>query len=136
MSIDCQQKKTVVPELRISSTSKAAARLLHILHWPASPSISAQQKKREITESETLAASVLEIFGVRSLGFYFFFFFCGSRRCNSWLQIAVLPLTASLPLLLESAGRSDTNSTEQRPKSQEVTSQPLETRVMNHDWGS
>jgi hypothetical protein len=77
---------------------------------------------------------VLEIFGVRSLGF--FFFFCGSRRCNSWLQIAVLPLTASLPLLLESAGRSDTNSTEQRPKSQEVTSQPLETRVMNHDWGS
>ncbi len=39
-------KKTVVPELRISSTSKAAARLLHILHWPASPSISAQQKKK------------------------------------------------------------------------------------------
>jgi hypothetical protein len=47
-----------------------------------------------------------------------------------------LPLTASLPLLLESAGRSDTYSTEQRPKSQEVTSQPLATRVMNHDWGS
>jgi hypothetical protein len=69
------KKKTVVPELRISSTSKAAARLLHILHWPASPSISAQQKKREIGESETLAASVLEIFGVRSLGFFFFFFF-------------------------------------------------------------
>jgi hypothetical protein len=78
---------------------------------------------------------VLEIFGVRSLGFYFLFF-CGSRRCNSWLQIVVLPLTASLSLLLESAGRSDTNSTEQRPKSQEVTSQPLETQVMNHDWGS
>jgi hypothetical protein len=70
------KKKTVVPELRISSTSKAAARLLHILHWPASPSISAQQtKKGEIGESETLAASVLEIFGVRSLGFFFFFFF-------------------------------------------------------------
>jgi hypothetical protein len=131
------KKKTVVPELRISSTSKAAARLLHILHWPASPSISAQQKKRESAESATLAASVLEIFGVRSLDFYFFFFFfCGSGRCNSWLQIVALPLTASLPLLLESAGRSATNSTEQRPKSQEVTSQPLESGVMNHDWGS